>query len=107
MQTTSRRQEKNLANAQRSVERGRINIRKQLERIAQLQHARCDTTQAETVLRTFRQTQRLHEENLMRIQSEIKEDDDGSEPTLGGLPTAREKTPLELGHARGGKDERG
>ena len=89
-----RQQEKDLARAQRAVERGRINIQKQLERIAQLERARGDTTRAETVFQTFRQTQRLHEQNLARIQSEIKQDDERfSAPTVPQLPIAPAKTP--------------
>ena len=89
-----RQQQKDLARAERAVKRGRMHIQRQVERIAHLERIRGDTAQAQTVLQTFHQTHRLHEEDLARIQSEIKEDEKRlSAPRAGPLPTAPAKTP--------------
>jgi hypothetical protein len=63
---------KNLWRAKRAVMRGERNIQKKEDQIARLARERRDSTHARSMLQTFRNSQKLHEEELARIEAAIE-----------------------------------
>jgi hypothetical protein len=64
---------KHLARAQQHVAQGEILIAEQKQRIADLRRDGHDTSVSESLLKTMLETQRLHEEAVATITSEIAE----------------------------------
>ena len=61
-----------LSRADRAVRRCRMHIQKKEERIAQLERHGLDTSRDRSLLQTWRQSQKLHEEDLASIQDDIQ-----------------------------------
>jgi hypothetical protein len=65
----------NLQHGKRAVMRGQRNIQKKEEQIARLARQQRDSTHARSMLQTFRNSQKVHEEELARLEATIEREE--------------------------------
>jgi hypothetical protein len=61
-----------LSRADRSVKRCRMHIQEIAERVTQLERHGLDTFRDRTLLQTWRQSEKVHEEDLASVEADIK-----------------------------------